>query len=239
MDGRSQAHPSGRGVRILLRVTLEPEKPRPRRNPWAPFMRSLTDLATALDVPVPADAQPDRESSWAVERLVLEAIKERRPLAEDLFAPVMNAAIHHPDPSFNARFVFPLVGDFGRRRVRLALIDVMRSGPEADRAGAAYAWYQSYVPMSYLTDGIPEDRRPAGFDQVDDLWEPWDEACLRAFLATDDLRARRAIVAILPARDKVAEHLRDLAAEMIRQVRVGGDSYMNSRIFGEGLPPPW
>jgi hypothetical protein len=79
-----------------MNVAEGPEQPKEwialpgrRGNPWAAFMRSLTDLAAALGVAVPAGLHPDREGCWTVKRLVLEAIKERRPLAEELFAPLM------------------------------------------------------------------------------------------------------------------------------------------------------
>jgi hypothetical protein len=108
----------------------------------------------------------------------------------------------------------------------------MRHGTDEDRPGAANAWYQSFVPMSYLKDGIPKERRPPGFDKVPGLRVQWDEACLQAFMTTNDIDVRRAIVGILmpDSLDSFAEHLRGLAAEMVRQVRASGDVYMNRRI---------
>jgi hypothetical protein len=83
--------------------------------------------------------------------------------------------------------------------------------------------------MSYLEDGIPKGRGP-GFDKVAGLRAQCDAACFRAFINGIDVR--RAIVGILmpDSLDFFSEHLRGLAAEMVRQVRASGDVYMNNRI---------
>lgn len=220
-------------------MTKVPEQPKQwmmlpgrRRDPRATFTRSLTELATLLGVTIPAGVYTDREGYWAAKRPVLEAIKTRRPLPDELFAPLIRTAIHDPNPSFNRYFIEPAIGDFGRRRVQSALIDAMRDGTDHDRPGTANAWYWTHLPMRDIEGGIPKQRRLAGFDDVTDLDVQWDEACLRAFVQSDDIDVRRSIVAILHlnAPESFAEHLRDLAAEVIRIVRAGDDAYMHNRI---------
>ncbi|MFF2186283.1 hypothetical protein [Streptomyces sp. NPDC058155] len=64
---------------------------------------------------------------------------EREGLPEELFAPLMAAAVYDPDPSFCRWFVEPALYAFGRRRVLSALVDRLRTGTDAERAGAVRA----------------------------------------------------------------------------------------------------
>jgi hypothetical protein len=219
-------------------VTEVPEQPKHwmmlpgrRRDPRATFTRSLNELASLLGVSIPAGVYTDREGYWAAKQPVLKEIKIRRPPPDELFAPLMRTAIHDPNPSFNRQFIEPAIRDFGRRRVQSALLDAMRDGTDQDRAGVASAWYWSCLPLSAI-DGVLDGARPADFDDVTGLGVEWDEVCLRAFLRTGDIGVRRSIVGILFPRapEFFAEHLRDLAAEVIRIVHAGDDADMRHRI---------
>ncbi|MFF2716651.1 hypothetical protein [Streptomyces sp. NPDC058011] len=86
---------------------------------------------------------------------VIDALNlERADLPEEFLAPLMTAAVYDPDPSFCRWFVEPAVYAFGRRRVMTALLDYLRTGTDAEQAGAEGVWYCAHVPLR-------ADRSPA------------------------------------------------------------------------------
>ncbi len=78
---------------------------------------------------------------------VRKPLLERESMPEEWFVPLMAAAVHDPDPSFCRWFVEPAVYAFGLRRVAAALVDHLRNGTDAERAGAVRAWYSAHVPL--------------------------------------------------------------------------------------------
>ncbi len=144
------------------------------------FLTCATEVARLLgveDVAVKPDDRHARHLAHAVRRSLLE----RASLPEELFAPLMAAAVYDPDPSFCRWFVEPAVYVFGRRRVMAALVDYLRIGTDAERAGAVRAWYCAHVPLradrspAYGPGGV---RDPA-LDESQDLKDAWLEASLR------------------------------------------------------------
>ncbi|MGV9628485.1 hypothetical protein [Streptomyces sp. NPDC003487] len=128
----------------------------------------LLGLSDAADVP---EARRARHLAHAVRRPLLE----RARLSEELFAPLMAAAVHDPDPSHCRWFVEPAVYVYGRRRVLTALLDCLRTGTEAEQAGARRAWYCAHVPLrgdrspAYAVGG----RRDPALDESRDVIEAW------------------------------------------------------------------
>ncbi|MGR6975022.1 hypothetical protein ACU639_36465 [Streptomyces cynarae] len=128
----------------------------------------LMDLGDAADVP---EARRARHLAHAVRRPLLE----RAGLPEELFAPLMAAAVYDPDPSFCRWFVEPALYTFGRRRVMTALLDYLRSGTDAERAGAERAFYCAHLPLradrspAYAPDG----RRDPALDEAHDVVGEW------------------------------------------------------------------
>ncbi|MGW3963312.1 hypothetical protein ACWED2_26080 [Amycolatopsis sp. NPDC005003] len=51
--------------------------------------------------------------------------------------PLVRAAVHDPDPSFDRQFVEPLVAAFGARRTQEALLEILTTGTNPERAGVA------------------------------------------------------------------------------------------------------
>jgi hypothetical protein len=156
------------------------------------FLTSATAVAQLLGVEdaaaVPADSRA-RHIAHAVRRALLE----RDHLPEEFFTPLMAAAVHDPDPSFCRWFVEPAVYAFGRRRVLAALIDYLRTGTDAEQAGAARAWYCAHVPVRadrsplYGPDGI---RDPA-LDDSQGMAAAWAEASSQAFVRSTGQQLRR------------------------------------------------
>ncbi|MDX3752604.1 hypothetical protein [Streptomyces sp. AK08-02] len=135
----------------------------------------LMDLGNAADVP---EARRARHLAHAVRKPLLE----RTHLPEEFFAPLLAAAVYDPDPSFCRWFVEPAVYAFGRRRVMTALLDYLRTGTEAEQAGAKRAWYCAHVPLR--TDRSPAyapggSRDPA-MDESHDVMAEWRETVRRS-----------------------------------------------------------
>lgn len=135
----------------------------------------LMDLGDAADVP---EARRARHLAHALRKPLLE----RAHLPEAFFAPLTAAAVYDPDPSFCRWFVEPAVYAFGRRRVMTALLDYLRTGTDAEQAGAERAWYCAHVPLradrspAYAPDG---SRDPA-LDESRDVRDEWRETLRRS-----------------------------------------------------------
>lgn len=195
-------------------------------------------LAALLEL-VSADAAPDDgTANWqlAARRAIRHELKERGHLPEEFFGLLIMAGVYDSDPSFNRQFIEPVVTAFGRRRVKTALIEVLRTGTSAERAGAARAWYWTGIPMRvagrdssgayiYTPESLAER------EAVADLRAQWQEHALREFISNEDLDVRRCILPGLGLNP--AEHpaeFRELVAEAVRIARAHPDEYIRHRV---------
>ncbi|KIF67346.1 hypothetical protein HY68_35875 [Streptomyces sp. AcH 505] len=160
---------------------------------------------------------------------VRKPLLERASLPEELFAPLMAAAVYDPDPSFCRWFVEPAVYAFGRRRVMAALVDYLRIGTDAERAGAVRAWYSAHVPLraerspAYGPGGI---RDPA-LDESRDIKDAWLETSMRVFAETTDLRMRHRVLLFLPAsRTAYPPRLHQLLESTLASARAHHDKHI-------------
>ncbi len=96
------------------------------------------------------------------------------------FGALVRAAVYDPDPSFNRQFVEPLRAAFGAWRTQAAFLEVLLTGTNQERAGAARAWYWATLEV------------------VDDLQARWERAALREFVANEDTDVRRCLPAPAP-----------------------------------------
>ncbi|SNX65542.1 hypothetical protein SAMN06272735_7381 [Streptomyces sp. TLI_55] len=207
-----------------------PDRPDGRR---AAFHGHVAELIEFLGAEPPAAAGPDREWEHEARTIVRRALRAAEAPPEGVFERLVRTGVHDPNPSFNRQFIEPAVRLYGRRRVKAALIDVLRTGSDAERAGAARAWYWTGAPVRYL-DGetrvmTPESR--AEVDSVADLEAEWQEAALREFIANEDLGVRRCILPglVLETRRRPAE-LHGLVAEAVRIARGHSDPYLRDRV---------
>ncbi|MES5820773.1 hypothetical protein [Streptomyces sp. RG80] len=181
---------------------------------------------------VPEAPVPDEPNARHARRLALAVRKpllERASLPEELFAPLMAAAVYDPDPSFCLWFVEPAVYAFGRRRVMAALVDYLRSGTDAERAGAVRAWYCAHVPLragrspAYGPGGV---RDPA-LDEAQDIRGAWLEASMRVFAEATDLRMRHRVLLDLPtSRAAYPPHLHQLFASTLATAQAHPDQHI-------------
>ncbi|MGP4090581.1 hypothetical protein [Streptomyces sp. KR55] len=135
----------------------------------------LLDLGNAAGVP---EARRARHLAHAARKPLLE----RARLPEEFFAPLMAAAVYDPDPSFCRWFVEPAVYAFGRRRVMTALLDYLRTGTDAEQAGAKRAWYCAHVPLHADRSPAyaPGGSRDLALDESRDVVNEWRETLRRS-----------------------------------------------------------
>ncbi|MFG3035251.1 hypothetical protein ACGFZJ_43145 [Streptomyces sp. NPDC048253] len=85
------------------------------------FLSCAAEVAQLLDLGTGTDVPEDRRARHLA-HAVRKPLLERAGLPEELFAPLMAAAVYDPDPSFCRWFVEPAVYAFGRRKVMTALL---------------------------------------------------------------------------------------------------------------------
>lgn len=141
------------------------------------FLSCAAEVARLLALGNAADVPEDRRARHLA-HAVRKPLLERAGLPEELFVPLMAAAVYDPDPSFCRWFVEPALYAFGRRRVMTALLDCLRTGTDTEQAGARRAWYCAHLPLhadrspAYAPDG---NRDPA-LDESHDVVDEWLEA---------------------------------------------------------------
>lgn len=81
-----------------------------------------------------------------------------------------------------------------------ALVDYLRVGTDAERAGAMRAWYSAHAPLhadrspAYGPGGI----RDPGLDETQDIKAAWLEASMQVFAEATDLQMRHRALLDLP-----------------------------------------
>ncbi len=192
------------------------------------FLTCAAEVARLLGVE-DVTAEPDDRRARRLAHAVRKPLLERARLPEELFVPLMAAAVHDPDPSFCRWFVEPAVYAFGRRRVMAALVDHLRNGTDAERAGAVRAWYAAHVPLradrspAYGPGGV---RDPA-LDESQDLEHAWWEASMRVFAEAADPRMRHRLLLGLPtSRAAHPPHLHELFESTLVSARAHPDPHI-------------
>ncbi|MFF8352658.1 hypothetical protein ACF063_04325 [Streptomyces chartreusis] len=192
------------------------------------FLTCAREVARLLGVEDVA-VEPNDRHARLLAHAVRKPLLERASLPEELFAPLMTASVYDPDPSFCRWFVEPAVYAFGRRRVMAALVDHLRTGTDAERAGAVRAWYCAHVPLhadrsaAYGSGGV---RDPA-LDEVRDVKDAWLEASLRVFAEATDLRMRHRVLLGLPtSRAAYPPRLHDLLESTLASAQTHPDPHI-------------
>ncbi|MFH9740192.1 hypothetical protein ACH4MA_21245 [Streptomyces roseolus] len=192
------------------------------------FLTCTTAVARLLGIEEVSTKPNDRRARHLA-HAVRKPLLERESLPEELFVPLMAAAVYDPDPSFCRWFVEPAVYAFGRRRVMAALVDYLRIGTDAERAGAVRAWYCAHVPLradrspAYGPDGV---RDPA-LDRSQDIETAWLEASMQVFAEATDLRMSRRVLLDLPtAHAAYPPFLHELLKSTLASARVHPDPHI-------------
>lgn len=198
-------------------------KPLPDRAASDGFPRCLAELIELCHVHLPdrtAEAPEREHEQRIVLRQALGYLDHVYPdhLPEPFFGALVRAAINDPDPSFNRQFVEPLTAAFGTHRTQEALLEILTTGTNPERAGAARAWY-------WATIDDPDGLENPG------LRARWNRAALREFVANDDLDVRRCVLPELtldPAHYPAELH--PLVAEAVHLARTHSDDYLRHRV---------
>jgi hypothetical protein len=205
-----------------------------RTPAYAAVVRELVELV-GVEAPPVDEKDPRDVRRWCVVTMRVVGVAVRRAGAageaqEAWFEPMIRAAVHEPDPSFVRDIIRPAIDAYGRRRVRLALLDHLETGAAADAAGAARAWYPTLVGMRYV-DGSPTPESVAKRDEFRDLDRRFARSGLRRFVADDDLDVRRCLLPSLPL-DPGAwpADMRDLVARATEIARSSRDEYLRHRV---------
>ncbi|MFG2834257.1 hypothetical protein ACGFZH_03960 [Streptomyces zaomyceticus] len=191
------------------------------------FLTCAMEVARLLGVGDVAMKPNDQARHLA--HTVRKPLLERASLPDELFAPLMAAAVYDPDPSFCRWFVEPAVYAFGRRRVMAALVDYLRIGTDAERAGAVRAWYSAHVPLrvdrspAYGPGGV---RDPA-LDESQDIKAAWLEASMQVFSEATDLQMRHRVLLSLPTSPAAyPPSLHELLESTLASARVHPDPHI-------------
>jgi hypothetical protein len=158
-------------------------------------------------------------------------------LSEELFQPLLDAAIDEINPSFNGWFVKPCLSVFGHRRVIEYLLNVAESGSDFRKAGAVLALYHAQVCLSFMATAprpftiehaTPESR--AAYEAVSDLRERERRLLLETFVSNPSVDVRRSIIPRLNL-DPAAypESHQPLVAQAIEIARGSEDQYIRHR----------
>ncbi|MFI8825651.1 hypothetical protein [Streptomyces sp. NPDC053431] len=197
------------------------------------FLACVKDVARLIGVEDVEDvaAKPDDRRARRLAHAVRKPLLEPGGLPEELFAPLLEAAVYDPDPSFCRWFVEPAVYVFGRRRVMAALVEYLRHGTDAERAGAVRAWYCAHVPVrpdrspAYGPGGV---RDPA-LDESRDVRHAWLETSMRLFAELTDLPMRPRVLLNLPtSRAAYPPHLYQLRESTLATARAHADPHIRS-----------
>jgi hypothetical protein len=211
-----------------------------RSDAYEALLRELLDLVGAEPPAAPAD-EPGSRRRWrhharraigAVVSRRAQAASEASRVPQDWFEPLIRAAVHEPDPSFNRQLVEPAIAVFGRRRVQLALISYLDTGTAPDIGGAARAWYWAQVPLSYVGDSkTPTPESAAEYEAFSDLRQRFDRIALRRFVEEEDLDVRRCILPGLPLYPQAyPADMHDLVARAVQIARTSSDEYLRHRV---------
>lgn len=202
------------------------------------LLRELLDLVGAEP---PAADEPGARPLWhhrarraiglAVSHRASEA-SEQGPVPEQWFEPLIRAAVCEPDPSFNRQLIEPAITAFGRRRVKLALIDYLDTGTAVDIAGAARAWYSTQVPIRYVRGSqTPTPDSAAEYEAYSDLRQRYRHTALLRFVTVDDLDMRRCILPGLTLNpQRYPTEMHDLVAQAVQIARTSDDDYLRHRV---------
>ena len=127
------------------------------------------------------------------------------PVPEDLFQPMIRAAVYAEDCSFNNYFIEPCVRTYGRRRVNEALFEFLENGSVFEKNGAVHALYWAQVGNATLCKSAWETERAISglvdpYDALTDVWLRRDELLRRESEATHDQWLKENIARLLAAR---------------------------------------
>ncbi|WP_234343372.1 hypothetical protein [Streptomyces sp. NRRL F-5123] len=226
VGGKDAGGPRDGGPRLFVAL------PGPDEDGTAGFVRSVADVVRVIGLDVDSALAPDGNSQvLGARRALRELCRGGVVLPAGAFDVLVAAAVRDPNPSFNRGFVEPALNAFGRRRLRAALLDVLTTGPDPERAGAARAWYWSALPLR-MPGVVAEGPEGApGPDDPSALAREWNELALREFVRNEHLDVRRCILPLLRLRhSSYPPGLHELVDQAVAIARNHPDDYLRHRV---------
>lgn len=232
--------------------------PLPGRVDGGPFFhRHMADVLALADGELPPGPGPGELDvyQWqhAARAAVIAALRQAGPWPEGVFGALMRAIVHDPDPSFNRQLIEPALAAAGHRRVQEALLHLLDNGTNAEKAGAARAWYWAQIPldgpqakdwkerfahdpetalnafMEFRARWHEITRRELTF--TEEVTARWREAALREFVVNEDLDVRRCLLPGLTLQPgRYPDSLKDLVTASVRIARAHPDEYIRHRV---------
>jgi hypothetical protein len=199
------------------------------------------DLRRLLMRPSPGDV------AW-LERALLDparrefaalAVRQAWRVPEELFIPVLHAAVATESSGASRGLIEPLVGSFGHRVVNEALLGVFASGGNVEKLGAIRALYWAQPPLETadrsrgvgLDAASPDSRR--AWLALSDLWARKARLFLEEFVHNHDPQVRSALIAHLDLEPRRhPPELRALVLEAARLALEHDDPYVRRRVEG-------
>ncbi len=165
--------------------------------------------------------------------------------SEELFIPLMSAAIEEINPDFNRTFVEPCMKAFGARRVNEYLLHILERGPPFEQAGAVNALYWAQIPLNYEMKNIDIEAEPdsqftlknateesrKAYLELADIWQKKHLLYLEHFVKSKHTEVQQSLI---PSLDLNEEHYPEshkfLVAKAIKIAKSHPDEYIRHRL---------
>ncbi|MFJ9118031.1 hypothetical protein ACIRJO_21040 [Streptomyces sp. NPDC102394] len=190
------------------------------------FLACVTEVARLLQIDTDRAGTTAGGRARALAGAMKRPLLERAHLPDEMFVPLMAAAVHDPDPSFCGWFVEPALYCFGRRRVLEALVAYLRTGTDLERAGATQAWYWAHMPLRAHRSPAcaPDGTRDPAIDCSRDAEDAWLEVSMQVLAEATDVGVRNRLFRMLPiSREAYPPGLRDLFERSLSAARTDPD----------------
>jgi hypothetical protein len=194
--------------------------------------RRLLSTATQDDWESLSNALEVDQRKWFI-----AAIFARSPVPKRLLKAMIRAAVYEVNPSLNRDFVTPCISSYGHRIVNEALLDVVETGTNFEKAGAVNALYWGGMSLSFpenttkftLENATPESR--AAYLELKNVWERKKCLFLREFVSNENVDVRRSIIPSLKLDESVyPDDLKPLVPKAIEIARNHSDEYIRHRV---------
>lgn len=152
---------------------------------------------------------------------------EANAMPEELYEPMMRAAVYEPNPMAVQAFVEPCVKAFGVARVMQTLIDYLEKGTDYEKTGAVNALHWASERKSTTASGRHKPIDPKVMGLVD-----YKRALyLQTFIKNPDLDLRRAIITNLDLDNFGASGaITEQIEKVVKIARMHPDEYIKHRV---------
>ena len=197
--------------------------------PYVDILRHLTNE----DTDWLTRALVDPQHKW----FVVGFLEAAPSIADDLFAPILNAAVDEVNPSLNRLFIEPCIRAFGSCRVIEYFLGVLENGTDFQRPGAVNALYWCGGPLVFPGDipsldaEHPTAESRAEADRFADLWSRERTLLLRTFVSNANVDVRRSVIGHLGLCEADYDPTdRPLVPRAIAIARAHPDQYIRHRV---------